>query len=108
MWFARRIQNTSNAKDNVMPRIAGVNIPQEKTIEIALTYIFGIGHSLSKKILKEAGVDPKTKASALKLEEVNKIKDVIDKDYKIEGDLKKDLMINIKKKSKQDQNMELI
>jgi len=81
----------------IMPRIAGVNIPQEKTIEIALTYIFGIGHSLSKKILKEAGVDPKTKASALKLEEVNKIKDVIDKDHKIEGDLKKDLMVNIRR-----------
>jgi len=80
-----------------MPRIAGVNIPQEKTIEIALTYIFGVGRSLSKKVLKEAGIDPKTKASELKLEQVNKLKDALDKDHRIEGDLKKDLMVNIRR-----------
>jgi small subunit ribosomal protein S13 len=80
-----------------MPRIAGVNIPKEKQIEIALTYIFGIGRSLSRKVLKQAGIDPECKASDLKTEEVNKLKDIIEKNYKIEGGLKKELIINIKR-----------
>jgi len=80
-----------------MPRIAGVNIPKDKQIEIALTYIFGIGRSLSKKVLKKAGIDPKCKASDLKAEEVNELKDIIEKSYKIEGGLKKELIINIKR-----------
>lgn len=80
-----------------MPRIAGVNIPENKQIEIALTYIFGIGRSLSKKVLKQAGIDPKCKASDLKAEEVNKLKDIIEKNYKIEGGLKKELIMNIKR-----------
>ena len=80
-----------------MPRIVGVNIPQEKKIEIALTYIFGIGRSLSKNILKEAEIDPEMKASELKPDQINTLKEVIEKNYRIEGDLKKDLMVNIRR-----------
>ncbi|MBU3942470.1 30S ribosomal protein S13 [Patescibacteria group bacterium] len=80
-----------------MPRIVGVNIPQEKKIEIALTYIFGIGRSLSKAVLKEAGINPDIKASELNPEQINKLKEVIEKNHRIEGDLKKDLMVNIRR-----------
>ena len=80
-----------------MPRIAGVNIPENKRIEIALTYIYGIGNSLSKKILKELKVDINKKASDLTPKEVNDLKDYIEKNYKIEGDLRRQIMINIKR-----------
>jgi len=80
-----------------MPRIAGIDIPKEKKIVIALTYIYGIGHSLSKKILEEARIDSNLKASQLSLEEVNKLKDIIEKKYKVEGDLRKEKMMNIKR-----------
>lgn len=80
-----------------MPRIAGVNIPPEKTIEIALTYIFGIGNSLARKILAQTKIDGKRKASSLKNEEINTLKDFIEKNYKIEGSLKRDTMASIKR-----------
>ncbi len=80
-----------------MPRIVGVNIPQEKKIEIALTYIFGIGRSLSRNVLKEAKINPDIKASELTPEQINKLKEVIEKNHRIEGDLKKDLMVNIRR-----------
>jgi len=79
-----------------MPRIVGIDIPGEKRIEIALTYIFGIGLSSSKKILKKARIDPNRRASTLNVEEINKLKEVI-KNYKVEGDLRKDLITNIKR-----------
>jgi len=80
-----------------MPRIAGVNIPPDKKIDVALTYIFGIGLSSSKKALKKAGISSAIRASELKPDEINTLKDIIEKDYKIEGDLKKDLMVNIRR-----------
>jgi len=80
-----------------MPRIAGVNIPEKKQIEIGLTYIYGIGRSLSRKILSEAGIEPHLMASDLKTEQVNKLKDIIEKNYKIEGGLKREIMTNIKR-----------
>jgi len=80
-----------------MPRITGVNIPPDKKIETALTYIFGIGVSSSKKILTEAKIDGARKASTLKVEEINILKDVIEKNYKIEGPLKRDIMSSIKR-----------
>ncbi|MEK7562064.1 MAG: 30S ribosomal protein S13 [Patescibacteria group bacterium] len=80
-----------------MPRIAGVNIPENKRIEIALTYIYGIGNSLSKKVLKKANIDANKKASELTPKEVNDLKDLIEKEYKIEGDLRRQVMINIKR-----------
>lgn len=80
-----------------MPRIAGTNIPEQKQIEIALTYIYGIGKSLSKKILKEAGVKPREKASDLKPEEINKLRDIIEKKYSTEGDLRRKTISDIKR-----------
>ena len=80
-----------------MPRIAGVNIPEQKQIESALTYIYGIGRSLSRKILAETKINPQTKASQLSAAEVNKLKEVIEKNYKIEGELKRERMMNIKR-----------
>lgn len=80
-----------------MPRIAGVNIPENKRIEISLTYIYGIGNSLSKKILDELKIDINKKASDLSPKEVNDLKSHIEKTYKIEGDLRRQVMINVKR-----------
>jgi len=80
-----------------MPRIAGINIPENKRIEIALTYIYGIGRPLSKKILDELKIDTNKRASALTAEEVNILKDYIEKHYKIEGDLRRQIMVNVKR-----------
>ncbi len=80
-----------------MPRIAGVNIPPDKQIEIALTYIYGIGSFSSKKILKEASIAGNKKASDLDTKEVSNLKEIIEKNYKIEGELRRDIMTNIKR-----------
>lgn len=80
-----------------MPRIAGVNIPENKRIEISLTYIYGIGRNLSKKILNELKINANTKASTLTVKEINELKDYIEKNYKIEGDLRRQVMINVKR-----------
>jgi len=80
-----------------MPRIAGINIPENKQILIALTYIFGIGRPLSGTILKEAGIDPMKKASQLTAQEVAKLKEIIEKNHKIEGELRRTIMMNIKR-----------
>ncbi len=80
-----------------MPRIAGVNIPENKQIETALGYIYGIGRPLSRKILAETRINPQTRASALTAAEINKLKEVIEKTYKIEGDLRREQMMNIKR-----------
>lgn len=80
-----------------MPRICGVNIPEQKRIEAALTYIYGIGLSLSRKILTETKIDPNMKANQLNSTQVNQLKEAIEKKYKIEGELKRDIMMNIKR-----------
>lgn len=80
-----------------MARIAGVDIPREKRIEIALTYLYGIGRSLSNQILSRAGIDPNKRTNTLSEEEVAKIRDIIEQDHKIEGDLRKENNINIKR-----------
>ena len=80
-----------------MARIAGVDLPKNKRMEIALTYIYGIGRSRSRKILEEAGIDLDTKTDSLLDEQVTAIRDIIDKDYKIEGDLKRDVAMSIKR-----------
>jgi len=80
-----------------MPRIAGVNIPEEKKIKIALTYIYGIGLSLSKKILLETGINPSTKAKDIKPDEINRLKEIIEKNYKVEGEAKRKVMMAIKR-----------
>lgn len=80
-----------------MPRIAGIDLPKEKRIEIALGYIYGIGRSTSNKILAQAKVNPDTRAKNLTEEEVSRITAIIQKDYKIEGDLKREIAGNIKR-----------
>ena len=80
-----------------MPRITGIDIPKEKKIKIALTYIHGIGRSTSNKILKVCGVNPDTRAKDLSAEEVSRIAQAIQKDYKVEGDLRRDVGANIKR-----------
>lgn len=80
-----------------MPRIAGVNIPDNKRIEIALTYIFGIGRTLSNKILAQAKVDPNVRAQKLTPEEVNRLRDIIEKGLRVEGELRRERMMNVKR-----------
>ncbi|GAB4408661.1 MAG: 30S ribosomal protein S13 [Thermodesulfovibrionales bacterium] len=80
-----------------MARIAGVDLPKNERIEIGLTRIFGIGRSLSHRILNETGVNPDTKVKDLKDEDIVKIRNVIDRDYKVEGDLRRDVSMNIKR-----------
>jgi len=80
-----------------MPRIAGVNLPENKRIVIALTYIYGIGRSLSERILREAGIDPNIRANKLTSEQVNQLKNIVEKKYKVEGDLRREVMLNIKR-----------
>ena len=78
-----------------MPRIAGVNIPDNKRIEIALTYIYGIGRALSQKILSQAKIDANLKANKLSAQQLNLLKDIIEKSYKIEGELRQVIRQNI-------------
>lgn len=80
-----------------MPRIAGVNIPDNKRVEIALTYIYGIGSALSKEILKQAKIDFNIRAGKLTSEQVSKLKEVVEKKYKIEGELRQSKLMNIKR-----------
>ena len=80
-----------------MARIAGVDLPREKRVEIALTYIFGIGRTTSKKILEETKISPETRVKALSEEEVSKLREVIDKMVKVEGDLRREIALNIKR-----------
>ena len=80
-----------------MARIAGVDIPREKRVEIGLTYVYGIGRTSSNKILAEAGINPDTRVKDLTEDEVIKIREIIDKGYKVEGDLRRDTALNIKR-----------
>jgi len=81
-----------------MARIAGINIPDKKRIEIALTYIYGIGRSLSLKILQQAGIDPNIRSDQLNEAQIAKLREIIEsKKYKIEGDLRREIMMNIKR-----------
>lgn len=80
-----------------MARIAGVDLPREKRVEIGLTYIYGIGRVSSNRILAEAKVDPNTRVKDLTDEEVGRIKDVIDASQTVEGDLRREIALNIKR-----------
>ncbi|MFH1392138.1 MAG: 30S ribosomal protein S13 [bacterium] len=79
-----------------MVRIAGINIPENKKIEIALTYIYGIGRSLSRKLLKELSIDPDIRASKLDTEQINRLRELIEK-QKVEGELRREKIMNIKR-----------
>jgi small subunit ribosomal protein S13 len=80
-----------------MARIAGVDIPKNKQIWVSLQYLYGIGPSLSQKILAEAGVDPTTKVSELAEDEVNRIREIIERGYNVEGELRKEIDLNVKR-----------
>ena len=80
-----------------MARIAGIDLPKNKVVEIGLTYIYGIGRTSSKKILEEAGIDTSKRIKDLTDDEVAKIRAIIDRDYTVEGDLKREVSLNIKR-----------
>lgn len=80
-----------------MARIAGVDLPRDKPIWVALQYIYGIGASLSRKILATTGIDPTIRVKNLTEEQVSQIRDVIDKNYKVEGELRREVQSNIKR-----------
>lgn len=80
-----------------MARIAGVDLPNEKRVEIALCYIFGIGRTLSNQILEKCGINPDTRMKNLNDEEVSKIRDAIENGYTVEGDLRREIALNIKR-----------
>ena len=80
-----------------MARIAGVDIPNNKRVEIALTYIYGIGRTSSNKILEKTGINPDTRAKDLTEAEVAKLRDEIEANYHVEGDLRRDVALNIKR-----------
>ncbi len=80
-----------------MARIAGVDLPKNKRIEIALTYIYGIGRATAQKILDQAGVSYDVRAKDLTDDQITRIRDIIDKNYKVEGDLRREVALNIKR-----------
>ena len=80
-----------------MARIAGVDLPKEKRVEYGLTYIFGIGVSSSRKILEQTGIDPDTRVKDLTEDQIGKLRDAIDKDYTVEGDLRRQVSLDIKR-----------
>src|SRR5690606_4001932 len=96
-----KIRNTSKNRDktggNRMARIAGVDLPRDKRVEVALTYIYGIGRSRSKQILQETGINPDTRVRDLTEDEVTKLRSYIDKNLVVEGDLRREVALNIKR-----------
>ena len=80
-----------------MARIAGVDIPSNKRVEISLTYIFGIGRSISNKIIEKAGIDKNRRMKDLTEEEINTVRNIIEKEYKVEGDLRTENTLNKKR-----------
>ncbi|MBI3459240.1 30S ribosomal protein S13 [Candidatus Azambacteria bacterium] len=80
-----------------MPRIAGIDIPEKKRVEIALTYIYGIGSFLSNKILKKAKIDFNLRVNKLSPEQIGVLKNIVEKEFIIEGDLRRERMMNIKR-----------
>jgi small subunit ribosomal protein S13 len=80
-----------------LARIAGIDLPRNKRVEVGLTYIFGIGRSTSQKIIAKAGVDPNTRIQDLSEEEVGQLRQIIDAEYRVEGDLRREVSMNIKR-----------
>ncbi|RLC65409.1 MAG: 30S ribosomal protein S13 [Chloroflexi bacterium] len=80
-----------------MARIAGVDLPRNKRVEIGLTYIYGIGRSRSNEVLQKAGVDPDTRVNNLTESEITALREVIEREYKVEGDLRREVQMNIRR-----------
>ena len=90
-------ENTKTGGGNSMARISGVDLPREKRVEVGLTYVYGIGLPSSQKILAEAGINPDTRVKDLTEDEVSKLREIIDKDYIVEGDLRRNVALDIKR-----------
>ena len=80
-----------------MARIAGIDIPREKRVEVALTYIYGIGLPTSQRILTQANINPDTRVRDLTDDQVNRLREIVDRRYKVEGDLRREVAMNIKR-----------
>lgn len=80
-----------------MPRIAGVDVPSNKRVEISLCYIYGVGPTLSRDILTKTRISPDTRVKDLTEDEINRLRDIIDREYMVEGDLRRDVTLNIKR-----------
>jgi len=80
-----------------MARLSGIDIPREKRVEISLTYVFGIGLPTSQKILAQANINPDTRVRDLTEDQVNRLREIIDRRYKVEGDLRREVALNIKR-----------
>lgn len=80
-----------------MARIAGVDLPREKRVEVALTYIYGIGPTLSKQVIAKTGINPDTRVRDLTEDEIGKLRETLDKEYRVEGDLRREVSLNIKR-----------
>ena len=80
-----------------MARIAGVDVPRDKRVEIALTYIYGIGPTLSRQLLSQTRINPNTRVRDLTEDEVHRLRELIDREYKVEGDLRREVALNIKR-----------
>lgn len=80
-----------------MARIAGIDIPQNKQIWVALQYLYGIGPTLSRKIIAQAGVNPEVKTATLSDDEINRLREIIDRECKVEGELRREINLNIKR-----------
>ncbi|NMA35023.1 MAG: 30S ribosomal protein S13 [Clostridiaceae bacterium] len=80
-----------------MARIAGVDLPREKRVEIGLTYIYGLGRSKAKEILEKTAINPDTRVRDLTDDEISRLRELIDKEYKVEGDLRREVAMNIKR-----------
>ena len=80
-----------------MARIAGVDLPRDKRVEVGLTYIYGVGRTISNKILDQVGINPNTRIKDLTEEEINKLRDAIEKNCTVEGDLRREVSLNIKR-----------
>ena len=80
-----------------MARIAGVDLPRDKRIDIALTYIYGIGRTSADEVVEKSGIDPSTRAHELTEGQIRQIRDIIDEDYQVEGDLRREVQMNIKR-----------
>ena len=80
-----------------MARIAGVDLPREKRVDVGLTYIYGIGRRTSQRILEKAGVDPSVRVKDLSEDQIVKLREIIDRDHEVEGDLRKEVTMNIKR-----------
>ena len=95
-YYQQKYKKFSTEEETILARIAGVDIPRNKRVEIALTYIYGIGKPTSQRVLTEAGVNFDTRVKDLTEEEINKIRDII-KTIKVEGDLRKEVRLSIKR-----------